>query len=61
MDLVKEDYLLGINVDCLVNTACTRIVGDDSDNWKKNIVNPLELEIVFGKRKWEDFAFDVLY
>lgn len=61
MDLVKEDYMAGVGVDCFVNTACTRIVGDDAEHWKKTIINPLELEIVLGKRKWEDFAFDVLY
>lgn len=61
MDLVKEDYMAGVNVDCFVNTACTRIVGDDAQHWKKPIINPLEVEIVIGKREWEDFAFDVLY
>lgn len=61
MDLVKEDYMAGVKVDCFVNTACTRIVGDDAEYWKKPIINPLEVEIVIGKRKWEDFAFDVLY
>jgi len=60
MDLVMEDYLAGVEVDCFVNTACTRIVGDDAEHWKKPIINPLELEIVFGNRKWEDFRFDVL-
>ncbi|AJF60778.1 MAG: diphthamide biosynthesis enzyme Dph2 [Candidatus Diapherotrites archaeon] len=61
MDLVREEYMAGVKVDCFVNTACTRIVGDDAEHWKKPIINPLELEIVFGKRKWEDFNFDVLY
>ncbi|MDO8634512.1 MAG: diphthamide biosynthesis enzyme Dph2 [archaeon] len=61
MDLVKEDYMAGVKVDCFVNTACTRIVGDDAEHWKKPIINPLEVEIVIGKRAWEDFAFDVLY
>jgi len=60
MDLVIEDYMAGVEVDCFVNTACTRIVGDDAEHWKKPIINPLELEIVFGKIKWEDFRLDVL-
>jgi len=60
MDLVNEDYMAGVDVDCFVSTACTRIVGDDAEHWKKPIVNPLELEIVFGRRKWADFRMDVL-
>jgi len=61
MDLVREDYMAGVDVDCFVNTACTRIVGDDAEHWKKPIINPLELEIVFGNKKWEEFVLDTLY
>lgn len=60
MDLVREEYMAGVQVDCFVNTACTRIVGDDAEHWKKPIINPLELEIVFEKRKWEEFRLDTL-
>ena len=60
MDLVREDYMAGVDVDCFVNTACTRIVGDDAEHWKKPIINPLELEIVLGNKKWEEFTFDAL-
>ena len=61
MDLVREDYLAGVDVDCFVNTACTRIVGDDADYWKKPVINPIELEIAFGAKKWEEFVLDTLY
>jgi len=53
MDLVVENYMTGIDVDCLVNTACNRIVLDDADNWKTLIINPTECLIALGELKWE--------
>ncbi|MFH1255783.1 MAG: diphthamide biosynthesis enzyme Dph2 [Candidatus Diapherotrites archaeon] len=38
MDLVKPDYFLGVKADCLVNTACPRIVLDDAKNFGRLIV-----------------------
>jgi 2-(3-amino-3-carboxypropyl)histidine synthase len=29
MDLIKTEYLIGLNVDCFVNTACPRIIEDN--------------------------------
>ena len=50
-DFVKPEYLAGIEVDALVNTACTRLAIDDWKSFPKPILNPKELEIVLGKRK----------
>jgi len=58
MDLVVESYMTGIGVDCLVNTACNRIVLDDSDNWKTLIINPTELLIALGEKDWEQWKPD---
>jgi len=46
------------DVDCFVSTSCPRIAIDDYLQYKKPIITPIELEIVLGKRKWEDYQFD---
>jgi 2-(3-amino-3-carboxypropyl)histidine synthase len=58
MDLVNENYMLGTGFDCLVNTACNRIVLDDAENWKTLIINPTECLIAIGIKKWEDWKPD---
>lgn len=58
MDLVVESYMAGIGIDCLVNTACNRIVLDDFENWKTLIINPTELLIAIGAKKWEEWKPD---
>jgi len=46
------------DIDCFVSTACPRIAIDDYLQYKTPIITPIELEIVLGKRKWEDYQFD---
>jgi 2-(3-amino-3-carboxypropyl)histidine synthase len=46
------------DIDCFVSTACPRIAIDDYMQYKTPIITPIELEIVLGKRKWEDYQFD---
>ena len=58
MDLIDENYLIGVNVDCLVNTACNRLVLDDGQNWKKILINPTECLIAIGELKWEQWKPD---
>ncbi len=58
MDLVAEGYMAGIGVDCLVNTACNRIVLDDAENWKTLIINPTECLIALGEKKFEEWKPD---
>jgi len=57
-DYILPEYVLGIDVDCFVNTACPRIAIDDYSNWKKPIINPNELEIALGIKEWEDYRMD---
>jgi len=45
-------------IDCFVSTACPRIAIDDYLCYKTPIITPIELEIVLGIRKWEDYQFD---
>ncbi len=60
VDFVKEEYFTGVPIDCFVCTACPRIAIDDSAKWKKPLINPVELEIAFGERKWEEFKLEEL-
>jgi len=46
------------DIDCFVSTACPRIAIDDYLQYKISILTPVELEIVLGKRKWEEYMFD---
>ncbi len=46
------------DIDCFVSTACPRIAIDDYLQYKIPIITSIELEIVLGKRKWEDYRFD---
>ena len=41
---VKPYKLLGIDVDCYINTACPRITIEDRTSFKKPILNPDEIE-----------------
>jgi 2-(3-amino-3-carboxypropyl)histidine synthase len=46
------------NIDCFVSTACPRIAIDDYMQYKTPIITPVELDIVLGLKKWEDYKFD---
>ncbi len=47
MDFIKSEYLMGVNVDCYINTACPRIVEDNLNN--KPVLNPEEAYEVLEK------------
>lgn len=46
------------HLDALVNTSCPRITTDDYARYPMPMLTPPELEIVLGKRSWDDYAFD---
>jgi len=46
------------DLDCFVSTSCPRIAIDDYMQYKTPIITPIELEIILGKRKWEEYQFD---
>ena len=59
MDNFSPVLLQGFgNLDCIISTACPRIAIDDYLQYKIPIITPVELEIVLGKRKWEDYKID---
>lgn len=47
-----------IDIDCFVNTSCPRITIDDYLTYKKPIITPIELEIVLGFKKWDEYRLD---
>jgi 2-(3-amino-3-carboxypropyl)histidine synthase len=66
----KKSYVFALNhfspsviesfrdVDCFVSTACPRIPIDDYIQYKIPIITPVELDIVLGFKKWDDYQFD---
>ena len=66
----RESYIIALNnfsssdlqgfkdIDCFVSTACPRVAIDDYMQYKVPIITPVELEILLGKKNWEDYQFD---
>ena len=46
------------NIDCFISTACPRIAIDDYMQYKIPILTPIELDVLLGIKKWEDYQFD---
>lgn len=42
-DYIKEEYIIGMKIDCFVNTACPRISYDDYSNFKKPLITGSEV------------------
>ena len=57
-DNINPQILPNFKLDAYVNTACPRIPLDDVEAFDKPILSPPELEIVLGKRKWEEYKLD---
>ena len=57
-DLIRPDYVLGIDVDIWVNTACPRIATDDSMLFKKPVITVSELKIVLGEKNIEEYKVE---
>jgi 2-(3-amino-3-carboxypropyl)histidine synthase len=52
------DMVAHLGLDALVSTACTRIALDDTARYPIPVLSPPELDIVLGKRKWDDYELD---
>lgn len=50
-DYINENYLLGIDVECYINTACPRLTYDDFKNFKKPIISVTETEQIIDIKK----------
>lgn len=58
MEYVNPQAVMGVDVDAYVNTACPRIATDDWENYSKPMLTPMDVEILLGKRKPEEYVFD---
>ncbi|MBS3061079.1 MAG: diphthamide biosynthesis enzyme Dph2 [Candidatus Diapherotrites archaeon] len=56
--LLKPEYITGIKIDCLVNTACPRIATDDSNNYGVPVLSIYELEFALGNKPLEEFRLE---
>lgn len=54
------DRMLPFAVDAYVSTACPRVAIDDYLRYPKPLLTPVELEIVLGVRRWEDYRMDAI-
>ncbi len=62
LDFFSSQSLEGfIDVECYVSTACPRIAFDDYLSYKRPIITPVELEIMLGKKKWDDYILDEIF
>ncbi len=54
---INPSDLINYRLDAYVNTACPRIAMDTLQ-YDKPLLSPQELEIVLGKREWENYQLD---
>jgi 2-(3-amino-3-carboxypropyl)histidine synthase len=58
MNQVSPASLKPFKIDAFVSSACPRIAIDDYLMYDDPILTPIELKIVLGDVKWEDYKFD---
>jgi len=58
LENVSPSLLDAFKVDAWVSTACPRLAIDDHLAYSVPILTPPELDILLGKREWEDYIFD---
>ena len=69
-DKGKKSYIIALNyfspsnietfrnIDCFISAACPRIAIDDYMQYQTPIITPVELDVLLGFKKWEDYQFD---
>lgn len=50
-DNFKDENVIGINVDCFINTACPRITYDDYNNYCKPVISVSEAKLLLKEEK----------
>ncbi len=61
MNSVTPQKLDAFGLDCWVSTVCPRLAVDDYALFSKPLISPVELEIAFGIRPWEEYALDEIF
>ncbi len=57
-DHLDPERLRITKCDAYVNFGCPRMSLEDSVLFPKPVITPIELEILLGERKWEEYALD---
>jgi 2-(3-amino-3-carboxypropyl)histidine synthase len=55
-EIIPETLDSFTDLDAYVEVSCPRISTDDQDRYRKPILNPEEVMVAIGKKKWEDYA-----
>lgn len=60
MDQITPEKLSNFGLEAWVSTACPRLALDDQARYPIPVLTPPELEIVLGRREWDDYGFDAI-
>ena len=55
-EVIPETLESFTDLDAYVEISCPRISTDDQERYRKPILNPEEVMIALGKKKWEDYT-----
>lgn len=55
-EVIPETLESFTDLDAFVEISCPRISTDDQERYRKPILNPEEVMIALGKKRWEDYA-----
>jgi 2-(3-amino-3-carboxypropyl)histidine synthase len=55
-EVIPETLESFVDVDAYVEISCPRISTDDQDRYRKPILNPEEVMVVLGEKRWEDYT-----
>ena len=56
VEITPETLSSFTDLDAYVEISCPRISTDDQERYRKPILNPEELMIALGKKRWEDYT-----
>jgi 2-(3-amino-3-carboxypropyl)histidine synthase len=55
-EVIPEALGSFVDLEAYVEISCPRISTDDQDRYRKPILNPEEVMVALGKKKWEDYT-----
>jgi 2-(3-amino-3-carboxypropyl)histidine synthase len=55
-EVIPETLESFTDLDAYVEISCPRISTDDQERYRKPILNPEEVMVALGKKRWEDYT-----
>jgi 2-(3-amino-3-carboxypropyl)histidine synthase len=55
-EVIPEALGSFVDLEAYVEISCPRISTDDQERYRKPILNPEEVMVALGKKKWEDYT-----